>query len=86
MNHSTPKTISLSSSINLRNMISLADMAPSLPKKRTSSRISLLIAKSLANKQRNEFGISTEDNLSTEEDYSSLNSSLYQYEFVLVFG
>ena len=76
MNHSTPKTISLSSSINLRNMISLADMAPSLPKKRTSSRISLLIAKSLANKQRNEFGISTEDNLSTEEDYSSLNSSL----------
>ena len=71
MNHSTPKTISLSSSINLRNMITLSNEAPSLPKKRTSSRISLLIAKSLAKKE-----LSTEDNLSTEEDYSSLNSSL----------
>lgn len=69
-----PKTFSLSNSIDFTKSTRLSDAHALLPKKRISSRVSLLISKSLMKKSKTELYLTNQ--YSGEEESSTLNSSL----------
>ena len=74
MSLSTPKAFSLSNSIDLTKSVRLSDANVLLSKKKVSSKVSLLISKSLMKKSKTELCLA--DHYSVEEGYSTLNSSL----------